>query len=55
MAEPIPRQPRRDDAAADVASLEDMDRIDEQPIPSDAPPPSIDPFQEPDLPPDGGE
>ncbi|MFG3585150.1 hypothetical protein [Streptomyces sp. NPDC047990] len=43
MAEPIPMQPRRDDAAADVVTLENMDRIDEQPIPSDPPPPDGDP------------
>ncbi|MEU1497238.1 hypothetical protein [Streptomyces sp. NPDC005732] len=42
MAEPIPMQPRRDDAAADVVTLEAMDRIEEQPVPSDAPPPGSD-------------
>ena len=45
---PIPLQPRRDDTAADSRSLEQVGRIDEQPIPA----PSISPFQEPDWPPD---
>jgi hypothetical protein len=45
--EPIQRSPRRDDTAADARSLEQMGRIDEQPIPA----PSISPFLEPDLPP----
>ncbi|MER5875429.1 hypothetical protein ABT119_05810 [Streptomyces sp. NPDC001910] len=44
---PVARQPRRDDTAADANSLEQMGRIDEQPVPA----PSIDPFLEPDLPP----
>jgi hypothetical protein len=45
---PVARQPRRDDTAADANSLEQMGRIDEQPVPA----PSIDPFLEPDIPPD---
>ena len=48
MPEPaVTRQPRRDDAAADMGSLVRMGRIDEQPIPA----PSTNPFLEPDLPP----
>ncbi|WP_406122880.1 hypothetical protein OHQ89_12200 [Streptomyces canus] len=47
MPEAVPRQPRRDDTAADAGSLERMGRIEEQPIPA----PSISPFLEPDLPP----
>jgi hypothetical protein len=35
--------PRRDDSAADARSLEQMGRLDPQPIPA----PSIAPFQEP--------
>lgn len=48
MPEPIPRQPRRDDAAADMKSLVQLGRADEQPVPA----PSISPFLEPDWPPD---
>jgi len=44
-AEPIPRQPRRDDSAADVRSLVQLGRADPPPVPS------IRPFLEPDLPP----
>ena len=47
MPEPIPRSPRRDDTAADTRSLEQLGRIDPQPVPA----PSISPFLEPDLPP----
>ena len=47
MPEAVPRQPRRDDTAADAGSLERLGRIDPQPIPA----PSISPFLEPDLPP----
>jgi hypothetical protein len=47
MPDPIPRTPRRDDTAADTRSLEQLGRIDPQPIPA----PSIRPFLEPDLPP----
>ncbi|UPZ27603.1 hypothetical protein MUK60_07125 [Streptomyces sp. LRE541] len=47
MPEAIPRAPRRDDTAADARSLEQMGRIEPQPIPA----PSIQPFLEPDLPP----
>lgn len=47
MPEPIPRSPRRDDTAADTRSLEQLGRIDPQPVPA----PSIQPFLEPDLPP----
>jgi hypothetical protein len=43
MPEAVPRQPRRDDTAADAGSLARMGRIEEQPIPaptpSEAPPP----------------
>jgi hypothetical protein len=46
-AEPAPRQPRRDTAAADAASLGRAGRLDPQPIPA----PSISPFLAPDLPP----
>jgi hypothetical protein len=42
---PVARQPRRDDTAADANSLEELGRIDEQPVPA----PSISPFLEPDL------
>jgi hypothetical protein len=34
MPEAVPRQPRRDDTAADAGSLERMGRIEEQPIPA---------------------
>lgn len=44
---PAVRTPRRDDTAADTRSLEQMGRIDPQPIPA----PSNNPFLEPDLPP----
>jgi len=47
MPEPIPRPPRRDDTAADARSLEQLGRLDPQPIPA----PSIQPFLEPDWPP----
>lgn len=47
MPEAIPVSPRRDDAAADARSLEQMGRIEPQPVPA----PSISPFLEPDLPP----
>ena len=43
---PAAREPRRDDTAADAASLVSMGRIEPQPIPA----PSISPFLEPDLP-----
>jgi hypothetical protein len=46
-AEPAPRQPRRDTAAADAGSLEHAGRLDPQPVPA----PSISPFLPPDLPP----
>ena len=46
MPEAVPRQPRRDDTAAD--SLERIGGIELQPIPA----PSIQPFHEPDWPPD---
>lgn len=48
MPEPIPRSPRRDDAAADATSLFSFGRLEEQPVPTEVPPPSIDPFQEPE-------
>lgn len=47
MPEAVPVQPRRDDTAADARSLEQMGRIEPQPVPA----PSISPFLEPDLPP----
>lgn len=47
MPEPIPRTPRRDDTATDARTLEQLGRIDPQPVPA----PSISPFLEPDLPP----
>lgn len=47
MPEPIPRQPRRDDAAADMRSLVQLGRADVQPVPA----PSVSPFLEPDWPP----
>ena len=34
MPEAVPRAPRRDDTAADAASLERMGRLDEQPGPA---------------------
>lgn len=46
MPEAIPRAPRRDDTAADARSLEQMGRIDPQPVPT----PSVSPFLEPDPP-----
>lgn len=48
MPEAVPRQPRRDDTAADAGSLERMGRIEPQPVPA----PSISPFLEPQLPPE---
>ncbi len=47
MPEAVERPPRRDDTAADVASLVQLGRADQQPVPA----PSISPFLEPDLPP----
>ena len=34
MPEAVPRQPRRDDTAADAGSLERLGRIDPQPVPA---------------------
>lgn len=34
MPEAVPHVPRRDDTAADAASLERMGRLDEQPVPT---------------------
>ncbi|WP_193777776.1 hypothetical protein [Streptomyces sp. E5N298] len=53
MPDPIPLQPRQDDGAADARSLEQMGRIEPQPIPE----PATQPFQEPAYPdlPDGYE
>lgn len=48
MPEAVPRQPRRDDTAADAASLERMGRLDEQPVPTQW----SGLFLEPQLPPD---
>lgn len=47
MPDPIPREPRRDTTAADARSLEQMGRLDPQPVPA----PPISPFLDPDLPP----
>lgn len=47
MPEAVPVSRRRDDTAADMRSLEQMGRVDEQPVPA----PSVSPFLEPDLPP----
>lgn len=47
MPDAVERPPRRDDTAADAGSLEQMGRIDPQPVPA----PSNQPFLEPDLPP----
>lgn len=47
MPEAVPAIPRRDDTAADARSLEQMGRIEPQPIPA----PSISPFLAPDVPP----
>jgi hypothetical protein len=47
MPEPIPRVQRRDDTAADMASLVQLGRAERQPVPT----PSISPFLEPDIPP----
>lgn len=47
MPEAIPAIPRQDDSAADMRSLVQLGRADEQPVPA----PSISPFLEPDLPP----
>lgn len=46
MPEAVPRTPRRDDTAADAASLERMSRLPEQPTPRWS---GL--FLEPDLPP----
>lgn len=43
---PAVRTPRRDDTAADAASLERAGRLDRQPVPG-----GIRPFLEPDIPP----
>jgi len=48
MPEARERPPRRDDSAADARSLEQLGRIEPQPIPA----PAIDPFQAPDWPPE---
>jgi hypothetical protein len=40
-------RPRRNDAAADITSLVQLGRVEEQPVPE----PSINPFLEPALPP----
>ncbi|MFD7705730.1 hypothetical protein [Streptomyces sp. NPDC059786] len=45
--EPTVVEPRRDDTAADAESLFSFGLIEEQPVPSEVPPPSIDPFQQP--------
>ena len=47
MPEAVPRTPRRDTTAADMASLVQLGREDPPPIPE----PSISPFLEPELPP----
>jgi hypothetical protein len=47
MPEAIPVTPRRDDTAADMQSLVQLGRVDEQPVPA----PSNNPFLAPDLPP----
>lgn len=47
MPEPVARPPRRDDSAADVASLERMSRLPVQPTPQWS---GL--FLEPDLPPE---
>jgi len=47
MPDPVPRSPRRDDAAADAAGLERMGRLEERPVP----PQWSGLFLEPDLPP----
>lgn len=53
MPEAVPRQPRRDDTAADTGSLARMGRIEEQPIPAApaelAAEPSADPAGEQDT------
>ncbi|GGV91516.1 hypothetical protein [Streptomyces massasporeus] len=48
MPDPIPLRPRRDDTAADMRSLVQLGEAEPQPIPA----PAINPFQEPDWPPD---
>ncbi|WP_406418467.1 hypothetical protein [Streptomyces sp. NBC_01614] len=47
MPEAVPRQPRRDDTAADIGSLVTLGREEPPPIPA----PATNPFLEPDLPP----
>jgi hypothetical protein len=47
MPEPVPRIPRRDDSAADAASLERMGRLPERLVPAQW----SGLFLEPDLPP----
>ena len=47
MPEATPRQPRRDDTAADMRSLVALGRAEEQPVPA----PSLSPFLAPALPP----
>lgn len=49
MPEAVPVAPRPKGAAADMRSLVQLGLADEQPIPA----PSISPFLEPDLPPEG--
>ncbi|MEV7034651.1 hypothetical protein AB0N99_31020 [Streptomyces sp. NPDC093272] len=44
---PAALTPRRDDTAADAASLEAMGRIDEQPVPAPADAPADPPDTEP--------
>lgn len=48
MPEPVSRLPRRDDCAADVRSLVQLGREEPPPIPA----PAINPFLEPDWPPE---
>lgn len=48
MPEAVPRAPRRDDTAADAASLQRMGRLGEQPMPAQW----SGLFLEPDLPPE---
>lgn len=52
MPDPIPREPRRDDTAADTRSLERMGHIEPQPIPAPATQPFQEPVYDPPLPPE---
>src|SRR5690606_32720507 len=50
--DPTPREPRRDDTAADTRSLERLGRIEPQPPPAPSIRPFLEPPNDPPLPPE---